>query len=71
MLDFKQKSMADYTDLKLKNLCHMRINLNIVMFTIREKRICIDVNNPENIRAVDIPSGLYSALKDNIALREI
>ena len=48
----------------------MRINLN-VMLTVREKRICMDVNDPENIRVIDIPSDLYSVSKDTIAPREI
>jgi len=48
----------------------MRINLN-VMLTVREKWICMDVNDHENIRAIDIPSDLYSVLKDTLAIREI
>jgi len=48
----------------------MRINLN-VMLTVREKRICMDVNDHENIRAIDIPSDFYSVLKDTIFPREI
>jgi len=41
------------------------------MFTVREKWICMDVNDLENIRTIDIPSDLYSVLKDTIAPREI
>jgi YbgC/YbaW family acyl-CoA thioester hydrolase len=38
-----------------------------VMLTVREKRICMDVTDPENIRAVEIPSDLYSVMKKTIA----
>ena len=38
-----------------------------VMLTAREKRICMDVTDPENIRAVDIPSDIYAVLKGAIA----
>jgi YbgC/YbaW family acyl-CoA thioester hydrolase len=41
--------------------------IDTVMLTVHEKRICMDVTDPENIRAIDIPSDLYSVLKDNIA----
>jgi YbgC/YbaW family acyl-CoA thioester hydrolase len=45
----------------------VRESSDTVMLTVREKRICMDVTDPENIRAIDIPSDLYSVLKDNIA----
>ncbi len=38
-----------------------------VLLTVREKRICMDVTDPVNIRAVDIPSDLYSVLKGAFA----
>lgn len=38
-----------------------------VMLTVREKRICMDVSDPLNIRAMDIPSDLYDILNDAIA----
>ena len=38
-----------------------------VMLTVHEKRICMDVTDPENIRAIDIPSDIYAVLKDAMA----
>ena len=34
-----------------------------VMLTVREKRVCMDVSDPENIRAVDIPSDMHAILR--------
>ena len=38
-----------------------------VMLTVREKRICMDVSDPENIRAIEIPPDLYSVFKEATA----
>ena len=45
----------------------VRASSDMVMLTVREKRICMDVTDPENIRAIDIPSDLYALLKNAIA----
>ena len=45
----------------------VRASSDMVMLTVREKRICMDVTDLENIRAIDIPSDLYALLKGAIA----
>lgn len=45
----------------------VRASSDAVMLTVREKRICMDVTDSENIRAIDIPSDLYVVLKDTMA----
>ena len=41
-----------------------RAACDTLMLTAREKRICLDVRDAQNIRAVDIPEDLFSVLND-------
>ena len=45
----------------------VRDSSHSVMLTVREKRICMDVSDPANIRAIDIPSDIYAILNDTLA----
>ncbi|MGB5159368.1 acyl-CoA thioesterase [Desulfobacterium sp. N47] len=47
---------------KLKHFIHNTLN-NELMVTGLEKRICMDVSNPENLMAINIPEKIYSILK--------
>ncbi|MBW2614964.1 MAG: thioesterase family protein [Deltaproteobacteria bacterium] len=38
---------------------------DILLLEGLEKRICLDVSDPENFRAMDIPKDIYGVLKDN------
>jgi len=49
--------------LKLKHSIHRASN-DALMVTGFEKRICMDVTNPKNIRAIAIPEDIYSVLKN-------
>ena len=41
-----------------------KIPENDLMVEGTEKRICLNVSDPENLRAVDIPDDVYAILKD-------
>lgn len=43
-----------------------RASNETTMLTVHEKRICMDVSDPDNIHAIDIPSDIYSALENAI-----
>jgi YbgC/YbaW family acyl-CoA thioester hydrolase len=62
------KIITEIEDLKPKIVAFKHTLLRTpddeVMLVVREKRICMDVADSQNIHAVNIPSDLYSILED-------
>lgn len=65
------KIITEMEDLKPKIVAFkhtiLRASSDKVMLIVREKRICMDVTDPDYIRAIDIPSDLYSVLEGAVA----